>query len=389
MKILSYKLSIYEFLHNPLEESRDPLWSSSYNFNDSSPQDHIENLKNLLHTATENHSINSLSDIDIVGHRVVHGGTAFERPVFITADVKKTITNLIPLAPLHNPANLEGIDLLEKMLPNTPQVAVFDTAFHSTIPEKASTYAGPYSWKEEGIKRYGFHGISHEYCASRAALLLKFNIGRMKMVTCHLGNGCSLAAIDRGYCIDTTMGFTPLEGLMMGTRCGSIDPGILLYLENQKKQKASDLFHTLNFESGLKGISGISSDMRDIMSSASKRDRRAKLALDMYIHSLRRNMGSMINVLGGIDTLVFTAGIGENSPKIRHEACQHLSYIGLELDNEKNNSPCHEDSIISSTNSKIHVLVIHTKEDWSIACSSWKLRGLRGRYPPRTPAKGS
>lgn len=390
----SFKLAIYDITSIPPKKPQDPIWEGDVDWsqNKNAPLLHaslsngifIEQTLNLnkpsdilnclLKTTTDGTTkcLNSLSDIDIIGHRVVHGGNSLNQPIPISPKVKTSIRNQFPLAPLHNPDNLKGIEILEKLLPSTPQIAVFDTAFHSTIPPAASTYPGPYSWKEQGIKRYGFHGISHEYCSQRCADILKRDLQTLKIVNCHLGNGSSLAAIDKGKCIDTTMGFTPLEGLMMGTRCGSVDPGILLFLQQEKKISAKELFHSLNFESGLKGISGSTADMRDIMKLCSQGNARAKLAYDMYVHYLIRNLGSMIAVLGGIDALVFTAGIGENVPQIRQEACQALQQMGVVLDPEKN-SHAKGDTIISSKNSKVHVLVIKTEEDWSIACSCWNL----------------
>lgn len=232
--------------------------------------------------------LDSLNDIDVVGHRVVHGGAKYNQATVITSEVKDAIADLIPLAPNHNPAHLEGINIIEEILPQVPQVAVFDTAFHATIPQPAKVYPLPYKWYKKGILRYGFHGISHEYCAKRTAQILQEPLESLKIITCHLGNGCSLAAIAEGICIDTTMGFSPLEGLMMGTRCGSIDPQILIYMMQEYGLDADELNQILNQESGLKGVSGISGDMRAIDEAIASGNTQARLAVDIYIHRLKK-----------------------------------------------------------------------------------------------------
>jgi acetate kinase len=259
----------------------------------------------------------------------------------VTAEVKAAIESVSVFAPLHNRAELEGMEIVEKLVGPVPQVAVFDTGFHRTMPLSAKTYPGPYEWFEQGIRRYGFHGINHQYCAERAAQLLGRNPDSLKLVTCHLGNGCSLAAIRDGKSVDTTMGFTPLEGLMMGTRSGSVDPGILTYLIRQRELSASQLDDVLNKKSGLLGISGISSDMREVLAASKNpndpaRMERAKLALEIYVHRLQSGIGAMIAVLGGVDALVFTAGVGENSPEVRAATCDNFAFLGLKIDAGKN-----------------------------------------------------
>jgi acetate kinase len=305
------------------------------------------------------------ADIDAVGHRVVHGGQDYTQPVQITPAVKMTIAQLACLAPAHNPANLEGIEAIEHILgQSVPQVAVFDTAFHSQLPAAAAVYPGPYAWAERGIRRYGFHGISHQYCSQRASQLL--NRHDLKLIICHLGNGCSLSAVRHGRCIDTTMGFTPLDGLMMGTRSGVVDPGILLYLLRQEGYTADRLDQELNRESGLKGISGISGDMRQVMAAIAQGNPLAQLALDIYVHRLCAGIGAMLASLGGVDALVFTAGVGENLPVVRALACEAFEFLGLKLDATLNqNQPVDQD--IAMADSPIRVLVIHTQEDWAIA----------------------
>lgn len=317
-------------------------------------------------------TINDLKEIDIVGHRVVHGGQDYQQSTLISPDVKKAIARLSVFAPVHNPVNLEGIEAIEKNLGDVPQVAVFDTAFHAQLPPAAFVYPGPYEWLENGIRRYGFHGISHQYCARRAADILGQDLADLRLISCHLGNGCSLAAIRGGWSVDTTMGFTPLEGLMMGSRSGSIDPGILIHLLKQSDFTAEKLDGILNRNSGLKGISGVSSDLRQIGDAIAQGNQRAQLALDIYIHRLRAGIGAMLASLGGLDALIFTAGVGENSALVRAAACEAFGFIGLKLDEEKNqHSPIDRD--IAAVDSAVRILVIHTQEDWEIARECWKL----------------
>ncbi|MEG4486378.1 acetate kinase [Microcoleus sp. D2_18a_B4] len=317
-------------------------------------------------------TINDLKEIDIVGHRVVHGGQDYQQSTLISPDVKKAIARLSVFAPVHNPVNLEGIEAIEKLLPNVPQVAVFDTAFHAQLPPAAFVYPGPYEWLENGIRRYGFHGISHQYCARRAADILGRDVADLRLVSCHLGNGCSLAAIRGGWSVDTTMGFTPLEGLMMGSRSGSIDPGIIIHLLKQSDFTAEKLDGILNRNSGLKGISGVSSDLRQIGDAIAQGNQRAQLALDIYIHRLRAGIGAMLASLGGLDALIFTAGVGENSALVRAAACEAFGFIGLKLDEEKNQHSS-IDQDIAAVDSAVKILVIHTQEDWEIARECWKL----------------
>lgn len=313
------------------------------------------------------------SEISVVGHRVVNGGKDFRQPTVIASEVRAAIGRMSAFAPLHNRAELEGMEIVEKRLGHVLQVAVFDTGFHSQLPEPAYVYPGPYDWLERGIRRYGFHGINHQYCAERAAHLLGKDMRSLKLVTCHLGNGCSLAAIQDGHSVDTTMGFTPLEGLMMGTRSGSVDPGILTYLMRQGHFTGEQLDELLNKKSGLLGISGTSGDMREIVASMKAGDVRAKLAFDIFVHRLRSGVGAMIAVLGGMDALIFSAGIGENSAEVRAAACANFGYLKLQLDSAKNAEPLVQDHDISSGESGVRVLVIRAEEDWAIAQDCWKL----------------
>ncbi|PZV19140.1 MAG: acetate kinase [Pseudanabaena sp.] len=338
---------------------------------ENSTQSRSKVITHLLETLWQGKTavIEHPSKIDAVGHRVVHGGQEYCETVIVTDAVKAAISGLSALAPAHNPANLEGIEAVESILGSeVPQFAVFDTAFHSHLPDVAAIYPGPFAWAERGIRRYGFHGISHQYCAHRTAQILDRDLKDLRLITCHLGNGCSLAAIRNGQSIDTTMGFTPLEGLMMGSRSGSIDPSILIYLMRQEGYTADRLDRELNKESGLLGISGVSADLRSVLAALAEGNSRAQLALDIYIHRLRSCLGSMLMSLGGVDALVFTAGVGENAAIVRELACQSLEFLGLKLDLAKNqNHPIDID--IAATDSKIRVLVIHTQEDWAIAQS--------------------
>lgn len=332
-------------------------------------------IKHMLETIWSGTTqvIDQPAEIAVVGHRVVHGGPEYRQTTLVTPEVKAAIEQYVVFAPSHNPANLEGIRVVEQVLPSVPQVAVFDTAFHRHLPLAAAVYPGPYEWFEQGIRRYGFHGISHHYCSQRAAQLLGRDLEGLRLITCHLGNGCSLAAIYHGQSIDTTMGFTPLEGLMMGSRSGSVDPGILIHLLQHKGYSVEQLDKELNKASGLQGISGVSSDMRQILQAMSEGNPRAKLAFDIYVHRLRGAIGAMLATLGGVDALVFTAGVGEHAPSIRAAACETFGFLSLALDPQKNaQSPVDQD--ISTADSALRVLVIQTQEDWMIAQECWRLK---------------
>ncbi|MHC5935505.1 acetate kinase [Nostoc sp.] len=396
----SQKSCLYEIADEALPtEAPQPLWEGKINWTQDqsvaeievktatgatleesisadSPQAH---LTYMLHTLSDGATkvIDQLSEIDVVGHRIVHGGQDYRDSVVITEDVKKAIARLSNLAPEHNPVALEGIEAIEKLLKDVTQVALFDTGFHATLPDAAAIYPGPYEWVEEGIRRYGFHGISHQYCSGRAAQILGQDVASERLISCHLGNGCSLAAIKNGRSIDTTMGFTPVEGLMMGSRSGSVDPGILIYLLRYCNYSVERLDYVLNKASGLKGISGISSDMREVKEAITQGNSRAQLAWDIYVHRLRSAIGAMLTSLGGLDALVFTAGVGEHSPEIRQAACEAFGFIGLKIDLEKNQQqPVDED--IATPDSTVRILVIHTQEDWAIAQQCWQL--LKNSY---------
>lgn len=339
------------------------LWSQTWDWDISqvTEEDFRSFLTPILHES-----------LYAIGHRVVHGGNQFKSPVLINEEVKKAIADLAPLAPLHNPLNLKGIEWMEHLLPQVPQVAVFDTAFHSHLPSKARTYPIPEQWRLWGIEKYGFHGISHAYCANKAAEILKKPLNRIRMITCHLGNGSSLAAVKDGTCIETTMGFTPLEGLMMGTRSGSIDPGVLLYLLREKNFTEKMLDNGLNDESGLKGIAG-DSDMRILLQRRREGDGKAKLAIEMYVYRLQCAIGALTGALQGVEAIVFTGGIGENATEIRAETCQSLEFLGAQLDPHLNQSKSSEDRVLSLENSRIQILTVHTREDLAIAKSAMEV----------------
>lgn len=317
-------------------------------------------------------ALHSLDELRAVGHRVVHGGERYTSAVRITPEVKQAIQELTELAPLHNPASLDGIMAVEQVVPHVPQVAAFDTAFHSTLSEAARTYPVPKKWTREwGIRRYGFHGLSHCYCAGRAAEMIDRR--DLRIVIAHLGNGASVSAVRDGACVDTSMGFTPLEGLMMATRSGTVDPGMLVHLLRQKKLDANALDNALNYESGLLGVSGISSDLRQVLAELSHNPD-ARLAVEVYVHRIRQTVGGMAATLGGIDALVFTAGVGERAQEIRKRVCENLEYLGLELDRRANET-CKPDADIATRGSTARILVIATREDLTIMRETRQLVG--------------
>ena len=317
-------------------------------------------------------ALRTLEDLRAVGHRVVHGGERYTAAVRITPEVKRVIGELAELAPLHNPVSLDGITAMERVLPSVPQVAAFDTAFHATLSEAARTYPVPQKWTRDwGMRRYGFHGLSHSYCTGRAAEM----IGRrdLRLIIAHLGNGASVSAVRNGLCVDTSMGFTPLEGLMMGTRSGTIDPGMLVHLLRHKGLDVNELDHALNYESGLLGVSGISSDMRQVLSEL-RGNPDARLAIDVYVHRIKQTVGAMAATLGGVDALVFTAGVGEHAAEIRERVCENLNYLGLEIDRTANET-CKPDADVAMPASAARILVIATREDLTIMRETRQLVG--------------
>ncbi|PIE97942.1 MAG: acetate kinase [Treponema sp.] len=328
---------------------------------------HTEAVKLVLDAIVDsNHgAISSMSEITAVGHRVVHGGEAFSSSVLIDEKVLDAIKECSELAPLHNPANLMGIDACKKLMPDTPMTAVFDTAFHQTMPAKSYIYALPYEYYEKyKVRRYGFHGTSHKYVSERASEI----IGKKdaKIITCHLGNGASVAAVDGGKCMDTSMGLTPLEGLVMGTRSGDLDPAILPFIMNKENLSADEMSNILNKKSGVLAVSGVSSDFRDLEEAAEKNNERAKLALDLFASRVRKYIGAYATTLGGVDAIVFTAGIGENAPELREEICKGLEFMGVEIDPAENKIRGKE-KVVSKASSKVQILVIPTNEELMIA----------------------
>ena len=318
-------------------------------------------------TTGEGKCIDDVSEISAIGHRVVHGGEKFKASCLITDEVINTIRELSPLAPLHNPAGILGIEAARKVFGNVPMVAVFDTAFHSTMPPKAYMYAIPYEYYEKyGVRRYGFHGTSHKYVSQRAAAMLGKPIEELKLISCHLGNGSSVTAIDGGKSVDTSMGFTPLAGLPMGTRCGDIDAGILEYLMNKHGYNIDEMLSILNKKSGVLGISGVSSDFRDLEAAAPQGNQRAQLALDSFDYNVKKLIGAYAAAMGGVDAIIFTAGVGENGPDTRANVVSGLEYMGVKLDAEKNNTRGKEVDV-ATDDSKVRVLVIPTNEELMIA----------------------
>jgi acetate kinase len=332
-------------------------------------------IENLLDGETG--SIKNVNEIAVVGHRIVHGGNKFSKSVLVTKNVKKSLVECFSMAPLHNPANYAGILAVEKMFPNsTPSVLVFDTAFHQTIPDYAYMYAIPYEFYErDNIRKYGFHGTSHSYVSKRAAIMLRIPMSELKLITVHLGNGSSVAAVKNGEVVDTSMGFTPLQGVVMGTRCGDIDPAVLIYiLDKYPQYKSDDALNVLmNEQSGLCGISGVSSDMRAILEASAKGNKRSKLAYEMFCYSVKKYISAYYGILNGADGLVFTAGVGENSAFIRKEVCMNLSALGIEIDIEKNMDCFTGERFISKKKSEVKVMVIPTNEELMIAKESKKV----------------
>ena len=332
---------------------------------------HEEAIEFLLHFLLERDVLTSLQELAGVGHRVAHGGEDFKKSSLVDQDALQKIKALGKLAPLHNPVNVVGIEALQKDLPDCPQVAVFDTSFHQTMEAKNYIYPLPYRfYEEDSVRRYGFHGTSHQFVASEAANCLEKPLESLKIISCHLGNGASICGIKDGKSVITSMGFTPLAGLMMGTRCGDIDPSIIPFLQNEKNLSANDMDKLMNGESGFKGITGFSSDMRDIITEAEKGNDRAKLALDMFASRVKQTIGAYAAELDGVDVLIFTAGIGENSSVIREMVCENLTFLGIELDpqmNQKNNRR------ISTETSKVEVLVVETNEELMIVRDTYHL----------------
>lgn len=325
-------------------------------------------------------AIDAPSEIQVIGHRIVHGGSKYRASILITPEVRTAIAEQAEYAPAHNRLQLAAILTADRMIgTKAPQVAVFDTGFHATLQPAAYVYPGPYNWLEQGIQRYGFHGISVQYSTRRAAELLQVPQNSSRLIVCHLGNGASVTAVASGKSVDTSMGFTPLEGIMMGTRSGSVDPSIFLFLMRHHAYSADQIDEILNRKSGLLGVSGLSGDMREILEAIQMGNERARLAYDIYAHRLTREIGAMLAVLGGVDAIVFTGGIGENCAPLRQVVCEQLAFLGLKLDAAKNANP-DLDQNIAAAGSTVQVLVIRADEDWEIARECRRLAGAHAAY---------
>lgn len=332
-------------------------------------KNHKEAISHVINTLLDDVQgvIKSSDEISAVGHRVVHGGEKYSASVIITDEVMKDLEEFSQLAPLHNPPNIIGINACKVLMPNTPMVAVFDTAFHQTMPEKAFLYGLPYElYKENHIRKYGFHGTSHKYVSQRAAEILGEDIKDLKLVTCHLGNGSSVAAVNGGVSVDTSMGFTPLEGLLMGTRCGDIDPAIIPYLMDVKGYSYEEVNNIMNKKSGVLGLSGVSSDFRDIEDAAAEGNERAKLALDVFHYRVKKYIGYFMAAMNGVDAIIFTAGLGENAAETREEIVADMEWFGIKMDKEKNKVRGQE-RIVSTDDSKVKIIIIPTNEELMIA----------------------
>ena len=344
--------------------------------------DHVGAIKSILDnlTSKEYGCIKDFKEIDAVGHRVVHGGEKFNKSVLINDEVIAKIKECYGIAPLHNPVNMAGIDAINEVLPEVPQVGVFDTAFHQTMPAKSYMYALPYKYYEEdGVRRYGFHGTSHRYVSQRVCDFLGVEPKGKKIITCHVGNGGSITAVKDGKSVDTSMGLTPTEGLMMGTRCGDVDPGALIFLMDKHNLSSKDMLNMVNKESGLAGVSGVSSDMREITAAAKQGNEKAILSLEMYEQRITKYVGAFAAEMGGVDIIVFTGGVGEHQSSTRANVCNPLRFMGVEIDNAANDANNGDEGIISTPNSAVKVVVIPTDEEYMIAKDTEAI--IEGREP--------
>lgn len=344
--------------------------------------DHVGAIKSILDnlTSKEYGCIKDFKEIDAVGHRVVHGGEKFNKSVLINDEVIAKIKECYGIAPLHNPVNMAGIDAINEVLPEVPQVGVFDTAFHQTMPAKSYIYALPYKYyAEDGVRRYGFHGTSHRYVSQRVCDFLGVEPKGKKIITCHVGNGGSITAVKDGKSVDTSMGLTPTEGLMMGTRCGDVDPGALIFLMDKHNLSSKDMLNMVNKESGLAGVSGVSSDMREITAAAKQGNKKAILSLEMYEQRITKYVGAFAAEMGGVDIIVFTGGVGEHQSSTRANVCNPLRFMGVEIDNAANDANNGDEGIISTPNSAVKVVVIPTDEEYMIAKDTEAI--IEGREP--------
>ena len=334
-------------------------------------KDHAAGLKLVLDTLVDNEIgvIKSLKEISAVGHRVLHGATKYSKATLINDRVLNDLKSFIPLGPLHMPANIQGIEACQNVMPGVKNVAVFDTAFHATMPDYAYMYAVPYDWYEKyGVRKYGFHGTSHDFVSKELAKVLEKDIKDLRIISCHIGNGASIAAIKYGKCVDTSMGFTPLEGLVMGTRCGDIDPAVVEYIMNETGMSIKDALNSLNKKSGLLGMSGISNDIRDVLKAKKERNERARIAIDKFVYVIKKYIGAYAASMGGVDAIAFTAGTGENRDDIREAVMKDMDYLGINFDIDANKNFIRGENFkISTDNSKVAVYVIPTDEELSIA----------------------
>lgn len=333
-------------------------------------EDHVVGINLILKALVdgEHGVIKNINEIQAVGHRVAHGGELFKTSILIDAKVKEGIASLFELAPLHNPANMKGIEAMEALLPSVPQVAVFDTSFHQSMPACSYLYAIPYEYYEKyGVRRYGFHGTSHKFVAQKACDMLGLNFNKSKIITCHLGNGASITAIDNGKSVDTSMGFTPVDGLMMGTRSGSVDAGVLLYLADKENLDLQGINDLVNKESGVKGISGLTSDMRDLEIAAQDGNERAQLAIDMYYYRILKFIGGFAAILGDVDLIIFTGGVGENDSALREFIGTHLAFMGVHFDSDANRGVRGQDKVLTKDISRVKMMVCTTNEELVIA----------------------
>lgn len=338
--------------------------------------EHTDGVKFIfsLLTDPEIGVIRSLSEIDAVGHRMVHGGEKFQQSVRIDAEVLEAFEAVSDLAPLHNPANMKGIKAVSELMPRLPQVGVFDTAFHQTMPDYAYMYALPYDvYKKYGVRRYGFHGTSHRYVSHRVCEILNVPFDQQRIITCHIGNGASLAAIMNGKCVDTSMGLTPLEGVMMGTRAGDVDGGAITYLMKKMQLTPDQMSNFLNKDGGVAGIATVGSDMRDVEAACKAGDDRARLAIEMYTYRIKKYIGAYAAAMGGVDIIVFTAGVGENQPGLRRRMCEGLEFLGVKIDEDVNATLRGEEKVISTADSKVKVVVVPTDEELMIALDTQAL----------------
>lgn len=343
---------------------------------DNGIQDHTDGIDFIIKMITDPKIgvIKSLDELSAVGHRVAHGGEYFDKSTLITPDAIEKIESCKELAPLHVPANLKGIIAISKLLPEIPQVATFDTSFHLTMPAKAYMYGLPYKfYRENKIRRYGFHGTSHKFVAQKGAELAGIDFKNSKIITCHVGSGGSIAAILNGKSVDTSMGFTPVEGIMMGTRSGDIDAGIINYMHGSLNMKMEDIWNVLNKESGVLGLSEVSSDMRDVSAAKDAGNKQAELAIDAYYYRVKKYVGAYAAAMGGVDLVVFTGGVGENKKDMRHAVCENMEWMGLDFDAEKNDTIMGEDAIITKPGSKVKAVVICTNEELVIATDTYNL----------------